>query len=71
VHAPSPPDARPTVEEREAALDDHLGLGSRHERSAVGLQRQPPEAPLAEDIRERLSLPAPADELAVGVALGI
>ena len=42
-------------EQREAPLDDDLRLGPRHERARVGAQRQPPEAPLAEDVGERLA----------------
>ena len=52
------------VEEREAALDDDLGLGPRDQRPAVDVQRQPPEAPLAEHVGERLARAAPLDELA-------
>ena len=43
------------VEQREAPLDDDLGLGARHERARVGLQRQPAEVPVAEDVGERLA----------------
>ena len=43
------------AEEREAALDDDLRLGPRDQRAPVDLQRQPPEAPLAEDVGERLA----------------
>ena len=42
-------------EQREAALDDDLGLGPRDERARVGLQRQPAEAPVAEHVGERLA----------------
>ena len=40
---------------REAALDDDLRLGPRHEHPRVDLQRQPPEPPLAEHVGERLA----------------
>ena len=46
-------------EQREAALDDDLRLGARHERARVGLQRQPPEVPVAEHVGERLTRAAP------------
>ncbi len=52
-----------TVEQRQATLDDDLGLRPRDERAPVDLQHQPPEAPLAEDVGERLARTAPADEL--------
>ena len=42
-------------EQREAALDDDLGLGPRHERARVGLQRQAAEVPVAEHVGERLA----------------
>ena len=48
----------------ECPFDDDLGLGSRDQRAPVGLQRQAPEAPLAEDVGERLSS-FPADEVRV------
>ena len=41
-----------------------LGFRPRHERAGVRLQRQPPEAPLPEDVGQRLSgLPAPEQRL--------
>ena len=51
-------------EQREAALDDGLRLGSRDEHPAVDGQRQPAEAPLAEDVRERLARCRAGDESA-------
>ena len=47
------------AQQLEAALDDDLGLGPRDEHAPVDLQRQPPEPPLAEDVRERLAAGAP------------
>ena len=59
-----------TVEQREAALDEGLGLGARDERAPVDAEREAPEAPLAEDVLERLAgRPAP-DERARAVELG-
>ena len=58
-----------TLEQREGALDEHLGLGSRHERAAVTAEGQPAEAPLAEDVGERLAAPSPLDERAAAVEL--
>ena len=55
--------ARADVEDRgassprscaSAALDDHLRLGPRDQRAPVDRERQPPEPPLAEDVRRRL-----------------
>ena len=37
--------------------------GRGHERAAVGFQRQPPEAPVAQDVGERLARAAPAHRL--------
>ena len=59
------------VEQREAALDDDLGLGPRHERARIGLQRQPAEVPVAEHVRERLTRAAALHELARCCALGL
>ena len=50
-------------EQRQAALDDDLRLGARDERTRVRPQRQPPKAPLAEDVRERLAGAAAAEQL--------
>ena len=50
------------VEQRKAALDDRLGLGARNERPPVDGQREPPEAPLAEDVLQRLARRPPCDE---------
>src|SRR5919108_575526 len=57
-------DARPLQarEQREAPLDDDLRLGPRHERPPVGRERQPPEAPLTEDVGERLPRLAPGEQ---------
>ena len=63
--------SRPDVEDarlgepgdpRETALDDDLRLRPRNEHAAVDGERQPPEAPLAEHVRERLACLAPRDE---------
>ena len=51
-----------TGEQREAALDDELRLGPRYERPAVDCERQTPEAPLAEDVLERLARCPPRRE---------
>src|SRR4051812_21797957 len=51
------------LEHRERALDDDLGLGARDERARIRLQRQPPEAPFAEDVRKRLARLAPGEQL--------
>ena len=48
----------------ERTLDDDLGLGPRDERAGVGLERQPPEAPVAEHVGERLAAAAALDERA-------
>ena len=47
---------------REAALDDDLRLRPRDEHARVDRQRQPPEAPLAEHVRERLAPLAAREE---------
>ena len=47
----------------EAALDDHLGLGPGNERPPVHREGQPPEAPLPEDVGERLPGAPPRDQL--------
>ena len=52
------------VDDREAPLDDDLRLGPRHQRAGVRPQRQPPEAPLAEHIGERLAGASAAEQLA-------
>ena len=59
-----------SAEQRQAALDEHLGLGPGNERAGVAMQLQPVEAPAAEHVGERLALPAPAHELAQAVDLG-
>ena len=48
----------------EAALDEHLGLGPRDQDAGIDGQRQPPEPPLSEHVRERLPRRATRDELA-------
>ena len=53
------------------ALDDDLRLGPRDQRAPVDGQRQPAEAPLAEDVRDRLAAGAARDELAVAVELAV
>ena len=55
----------------EAALDDDLRLGPRDQRAPVDRERQPPEAPLAEDVGDRLVARAARDEVAVAVELGV
>jgi hypothetical protein len=57
------------AQDREAALDDGLGLGPWHERARVGLQRQPAEAPLAEDVGERLPQAPARQQLVQAIAL--
>ena len=57
-------------QQREAAIDEHLRLGTRHERAGVAVQLQPVEAPAPEHVGERLALAAPAHELAQAVDLG-
>ena len=56
--------------EIEAALDDALRLRPRDQDAGIHHQRQPPEAPLAEDVRERLARGAPRNERPVAVELG-
>ncbi len=51
------------------ALDDHLRLGPRHEDAGIDAQRQLAEAPLAEDVRDRLARRAPVDQLPVAALL--
>ncbi len=46
------------TEQGEAALHDDLRLGPWDQRPRVRLQHEPPETPLAQDIRERLAVPA-------------
>src|SRR5581483_10160514 len=57
-------DPRPLdpVDESEDTLDERLRLRPRHERARVGLQREPAEAPLAEDVGERLASLAAGEE---------
>src|SRR5262249_21332421 len=57
------------VEEREAAVDDDLGLRARHERALVGLERETAEVPVAEHVRERLALTTATNQLASRRAL--
>jgi hypothetical protein len=47
------------LEPGEAPLHDDLGLRPGHEHTAVDGERQPPEAPLAENVREGLTCLAP------------
>ena len=63
--------ARPDVEDarlgeagdpREAALDHDLGLGSRDEHAPIDAEREPPEAPLTEHVREGLACLASGDQ---------
>ena len=55
-------DGRDAVEQRQAAVDDDLRLGARHQHAPVDLQRQPTEPPLAEHVGERLAGLAAGDE---------
>ena len=57
--------------QREAPVDDDLRLGPRDERARVRRQRQPPEAPVAEHVGERLAAPAPGHQLTRGSALAL
>jgi hypothetical protein len=50
------------AEELDTDLDDDLRLGPRHERTRVAAKRQTAEAPLPEDVGERLSAGAPLNE---------
>src|SRR5204862_5486165 len=50
-------------DQREAPLDDELGLGAWNEDARVHPQRQPPEPPLAEDVRQWLTRLPPSDQL--------
>ena len=54
--SPSPRDPR------QAALDHDLRLGPRHEDAPVDGEREPPEAPLAEDVRQRLAPLSPGNQ---------
>ena len=56
-------------EKIEAALDDALGLRPRDQDAGIDDERQPAEAPLAEDVRERLARGSPRNERAVAVEL--
>ena len=55
----------------ERPLDERLGLRPRHERASVGPEREAPEAPLAEDVGERLAAAAPLDERSRRCSLGL
>ena len=61
--------ASDAADQLEAALDDDLRLGPRHERARVGAQRQAAEVPVAEHVRERLTRAPPLHELACSVPL--
>ena len=58
------------AEKLEAALDDALGLGPWDQDTGIDDQRQPPEAPLAEDVGERLPRGSPRNERTESVELG-
>src|SRR6478736_1264865 len=59
-----------SIQVLERPLDDDLGLGPRNQRPCVRLQRQPPEAPVAEDVCERLAArPAGEQRLVALVSL--
>ena len=53
----------PVAQELEAALDELLRLGPRHERPLVGREREAAEIPLSEHVGEGLAPPAPLHEL--------
>ena len=53
---------RLVTEQGETAFHDDLRLGARDERTRVRVQHQPTEAPLAQDVRQRLALPAPFEQ---------
>ena len=57
-------------EQREHTLDHDLGLGPRDQRARVDRQRQPTEAPLAEDVLQRLAPRAAVDEPRPTLELG-
>ena len=52
-------------------LDERLGLRPRHERASVGPEHEAPEAPLAQDVGERLAAAAPLDERSRRCSLGL
>ncbi len=57
------------VEQREHPVDDDLRLRARHEGARVGLQRQVPEVPLAEDVGQRLPRLTPHEQRLGGLGL--
>ena len=50
------------TQQGKAAFHDDLGLGARDERTRIRVQHQPAEAPLPEDVRQRLALSAPFEQ---------
>ncbi len=50
-------------EQLQAAVDDGLRLRARNEHAPVDLQSQAPEAPLTENVRERLAVRAALEQL--------
>ena len=52
------------LEQGETAVDQRLGLGTRDQRTGIDGKSQPPEAPLAEDVREWLAGRSAGDEAA-------
>src|SRR5512132_20121 len=51
------------TQQLEAALDDDLRLRPRNKDALVDGQSEPPEAPLTEDVRQRLAHAPPRNEL--------
>ena len=60
-----------SVEQRQAAIDDQLGLGARHEHARVDVDVQPRNPQRPSDVGHRLPLAAAAHELAAGRQLGL
>ena len=57
-------------EQREAALDEDLGLRARHQGARVAAQLEAVEAPAPEHVGERLAAAPATHELAQEVDLG-
>ena len=57
---------RPLGQEREAALDQHLGLRPGHEHAPVDRQVEAVEPPPAQDVGDRLAPPAPLEQRPAG-----
>src|SRR6476620_1366780 len=58
-----------SVETSESALYHDLRLRPRNEHAPVDLQREPPESPLTQHVRERLTFLPPCDERLERMAL--